>query len=358
MKRIVCLIFIFIVGAAGMLWADNKMQMVTYFPVPYVAYSQVNVSKQLDIGLGTVASSIYLGSARSNSAGLRSLYIGTANLNRGILSLNSGRAVVGNGVVMGSGSGVAQFDFGNNLRIGTLNNGYSIEADKMELEELNLFPERVSTSFPSCASTGAEGAPQISWQKLKLKDKEETFLVCGNVSEVKTCTGNPPTEERVCGCPGSGGIEKATYTCVDGEWVLTGWGECSNPMPEKVSCHWTPMGNYTVQNFTSSRWEAVLLHIYSQAPDFEGLVPSSDPTGGDDYESKFNFQSDAKRLILTIHLSKENDTLWKNSLLSSIENQTNSWADGPDTAPMHYVIYSAASGTIVALDIAVCMYCP
>ena len=27
--------------------AENKIQMVTYFPVPYVAYSQINPTKQL-----------------------------------------------------------------------------------------------------------------------------------------------------------------------------------------------------------------------------------------------------------------------------------------------------------------------
>ena len=29
----------------------NKMTMVTYFPVKYVAYSQVDVTKQMDVGL-------------------------------------------------------------------------------------------------------------------------------------------------------------------------------------------------------------------------------------------------------------------------------------------------------------------
>ena len=39
----------------GTVWcqAENKIQMVTYFPVPYVAYSQINPTKQLDVGLSS-----------------------------------------------------------------------------------------------------------------------------------------------------------------------------------------------------------------------------------------------------------------------------------------------------------------
>ena len=145
----------------------------------------------------------------------------------------------------------------------------------------------------------------------------------------------------------------------DGKWEQTGWGECSNPVGDTVSCSWTPLGGYyTVHDFTSSRWEAVLLHIYSQLPSFENVVPSSDPTGGADYDRNFNVQSSSGTTNLKIYLSRSNDISWKSSLLSSIENQTNSWATGPDNAPVYYVIYSADSGRVVALDLAVCKYCP
>ncbi len=43
--------------------AENKISMVTYFPVPYVAYSKINVGKQLDVGL-TSSCEMNLGCAR------------------------------------------------------------------------------------------------------------------------------------------------------------------------------------------------------------------------------------------------------------------------------------------------------
>ncbi len=43
MKKL--LIGTFLLSAAAGFAASNKMSMVTYFPVPYVAYSQVNVGK-------------------------------------------------------------------------------------------------------------------------------------------------------------------------------------------------------------------------------------------------------------------------------------------------------------------------
>lgn len=76
-------IFMFFLLACP-LWAnaENKIQMVTYFPVPYVAYSKVNVNKQMDVGLTNVFT-MNLGCKESGSAGLKPLQVTTANLNRG-----------------------------------------------------------------------------------------------------------------------------------------------------------------------------------------------------------------------------------------------------------------------------------
>ena len=354
MKKFISLLGVFFLSTAG--YAANKIEMVTYFPVPYVAYSRVQVDKILDIGLTNVCN-MSLGCTESGNAGLRPLHVQDAYLETGSLDLTRALAVRSNNVSLGANAGEANIDFNDSLRIKNLNDGYSLETSQLTVDALKLFPNRIVNNFPSCAATGADGAPQVSWQKLKIKDKEETFLVCGNVSEAEACTGNPPEKERSCGCPG--GVEKAIYDCVDGKWEQTGWGECSNPVGDTVSCSWTPLGGYyTVHDFTSSRWEAVLLHIYSQLPSFENVVPSSDPTGGADYDRNFNVQSSSGTTNLKIYLSRSNDISWKSSLLSSIENQTNSWATGPDNAPVYYVIYSANSGRVVALDLAVCKYCP
>ena len=187
--------------------AENKIKMVTYFPVPYVAYSKINASKQLDVGL-TSACEMNLGCSESGALGIRPLQATTVNLNRGKLDLNTASAVKSTDVMLGSGSGEANIDFIQNLRIGTLNNGYSLEAADMTVDELKLFASHMKSGgekFPSCAATGASGAPQVSWQKVKLKKAEEVYLVCGNPGEVSKCE------------PTHNGQETYTETCPSGQ---------------------------------------------------------------------------------------------------------------------------------------------
>lgn len=184
MKKTFILLGVLLSSVFG--YGENKIQMVTYFPVPYVAYSKVNVNKQMDVGL-TNTCAMNLGCNESGSAGLKPLQATTVNLNRGKLDLNTGAAALSTSVTMGSGAGTVEMNFGQDLRIGTLNNAYSIETDQMTVDVLKLFPSRIKNDFPSCASTGASGAPQVSWQQLKLKDKEETYLVCGSPKEEERC---------------------------------------------------------------------------------------------------------------------------------------------------------------------------
>ena len=79
----------------GTVWcqAENKIQMVTYFPVPYVAYSQINPTKQLDVGLSS-ACEMNLGCQESGEAGLYPLQVTTELLlNKGRLDFNTAAAV-------------------------------------------------------------------------------------------------------------------------------------------------------------------------------------------------------------------------------------------------------------------------
>lgn len=182
MKQFLTIVFCLFFTITG--YAENKIKMVTYFPVPYVAYSQVNVTNQMDIGL-TSACTMKLGCTESGNAGLRPLNVTNTFLKKGKLELNTGAAVTGSTVSIGSGSGSVSMDFGSNLRVGTLNDGYSVEVEnKITVDTLKLFPNRIKTNFPSCSSTGAPGAPTIAWKKLKLKKQEDTFLVCGTPKEI------------------------------------------------------------------------------------------------------------------------------------------------------------------------------
>lgn len=171
--------------------AQNKIQMVTYFPVPYVAYSHINPQNQLDIGL-TSACEMSLGCTESGVLGHRPLQAGTVNLNTGGLDFNGAAAVKSATVTLGSGAGDANIDFKTNLRVNELKNGYTLQADTiMEVDELRLFASHMSSAaaakFPDCQATGAPGAPQVSWQKVQLKDKENVYLVCGTPKDVAKC---------------------------------------------------------------------------------------------------------------------------------------------------------------------------
>ena len=198
MKKLISLLSVFFLSTAG--YAANKIEMVTYFPVPYVAYSRVQVDKILDIGLTNVCN-MSLGCTESGNAGLRPLHVQDAYLETGSLDLTRALAVRSNNVSLGANAGEANIDFNDSLRIKNLNDGYSLETSQLTVDALKLFPNRIVNNFPSCAATGADGAPQVSWQKLKIKDKEETFLVCGTPQQVDCSNADYRKDHKSECCP-------------------------------------------------------------------------------------------------------------------------------------------------------------
>lgn len=254
MKKTFILLGVLLSSVFG--YGENKIQMVTYFPVPYVAYSKVNVNKQMDVGL-TNTCAMNLGCNESGSAGLKPLQATTVNLNRGKLDLNTGAAALSTSVTMGSGAGTVEMNFGQDLRIGTLNNAYSIETDQMNVDVLKLFPSRIKNDFPSCAATGASGAPQVSWQQLQLKGKNETYLVCGTPKQTSfDCSSSPrPSSFQKCNVCGT---QTRSVTCdtSTGQWVTGEWSTCSGGSPsvttQEERCSFTTYYYYDSQSDSSS----------------------------------------------------------------------------------------------------------
>lgn len=195
MKKLLCFVMFFAVSAVFSSAEDikNNIKMVTYFPVPYVAYStvQVDTAGQLDVGL-TQAPAMHLG-----SAGRVPLYATEVNLKTGELKLDSIKYILGGNVLtLGaptSAPSAGKLAFSKNLRINEMEAG-SLVAEKpynsseaipfaMTVNSLSLFGK----DFPAC-----EGEKMV-WQNLQLQEaiQQETYLMCGTPETPSTCS--PPS---------------------------------------------------------------------------------------------------------------------------------------------------------------------
>lgn len=160
-------------------YAENKIQMVTYFPVPYVAYSKINIAEQLDVGLTTAEAQLKVGISPTSSYSLEAdqvvLQNGTLYLRTGAIT---GGYILTPQIQLGTtGSfGAASLDFNKNLRVQGMLNGYTIQADTMNVNKLLLFGNYITNEFPSCTAAGGSGT--VRWKELTLRNTSEVYLVC------------------------------------------------------------------------------------------------------------------------------------------------------------------------------------
>ena len=181
--------------------AKNKISMVTYFPVPYVAYSQVNTTEQMDIGL-TSACSMKLGCSEE-SATLNATQV---NLKGGKLNLDGGLGIKGYSLSLGSGYGGGKISFQNvRIQTGTME---SVNSADIKAANLNLFGK----TFPSCRDANIESGGQMQWASLKLKgaSSNELYLICGALTK-SLCEPSIPHKESY------------TETCWDRSKVTFTW---------------------------------------------------------------------------------------------------------------------------------------
>lgn len=161
--------------------ANKKIQMVTYFPTPYVAYSNVQATTALDIGL-TGTCEMKLGCDKS---GLALRASSAVVVQKGTFDLNAAGRVQSETVTLGKGGGEGTFEFNADLVVTTLKDGQSVEAINMQVDNLYLFPSHTTQDggrFPKCDDI------TMSWQKLS---DNQTYLVCGAVQEPQECTSHP-----------------------------------------------------------------------------------------------------------------------------------------------------------------------
>ena len=184
MKKLLLILSVLFVSSSVLSAADT-MKMVTYFPVPYVAYSQVKVKEQLDIGTATNACRLDLGCA--NSALSLKVKNGI-NLVKGMLAFADKETtpsvtLTTTKTIIGLGAGESSFTF-SNLATKNIIDALSFQVTAFNPDTFYLFPDyHTGNAFPSCSSG-------ISWKRVRLKNVDEVYLVCGDAPSSSSSSGS------------------------------------------------------------------------------------------------------------------------------------------------------------------------
>lgn len=215
MKRKLFLMLVLLVSTRAA-WAagDNRaVSMVTYFPVPYVAYSKVDVTKNMDVGLNGVCQ-MSLGCA-DLPTNKRPLQVNNVNVYRdgtlnllGIKHLKGSNINVGENGVSSNAIADMQFDsltIDQVINIDELNKNQdivpTINFKEVTTNKLTLFGKEVPScreAHPDLNGTNQDGV--IVWKELALDpekpNKKEMYLTCGSD---RTCRPpKPDAEKRAC----------------------------------------------------------------------------------------------------------------------------------------------------------------
>ena len=222
----------------------NTMKMVSYFPVPYVAYDTVSANNAMDIGvLNQCVMDIKKGSSNLGGSACSLYLYGNANgadLNRGLLNVTAGKLdlnstvnnarIVSKKVQIGEnmttqggwldiGMPAGKNDSYDALYLGSIaNTGNSFRVTSKEdgatVNSFHMFNE-ISNDFPGCAGT-------VTWQELELGADVDTnttytdvYLVCngtGDVTPPQECQA-PRGQTYTESCP-NGQTGTITYTWV------------------------------------------------------------------------------------------------------------------------------------------------
>ena len=218
-------LFVLLTFVSIPLLAKNKISMVTYFPVPYVAYSQVNITEQMDIGL-TSTCDMKLGCSDA-SATLNATQV---NLKGGKLNLDGGRGIKGYTLSLGNWSGEGRISF-QNVRIQT-GNMESVNAADIKATNLNLFGK----AFPSCKAANGESEGQMQWASLKLKgaSSSELYLACGGLGDSSNECVVPDNIKEYKSCDnGMTGTKFRVFNIIECKWMDWDTSGCSDG---RVSC--------------------------------------------------------------------------------------------------------------------------
>ncbi len=232
-----------VLGILGILavpaWADNAVEMVTYFPVPYAAYNNVFVSQKFDVGTSKSPFTLELGSAASNpSLKAGDVYlrkIGDPSSSALGFSTDIYTPEATFGTVSLTGPITMRFE---NLRINTLNNNsaYAVEDvsakdwtvhGNMYMAEDSFETTNDAAKLPQCENT-------VRWKQLEIGGKQGYYLVCEDGTNVSPSADLVWIDTSWTREPGPGGMGctqvNFNETCPNDVWgsldnYLFYWGE-------------------------------------------------------------------------------------------------------------------------------------
>ena len=207
MKRTLGMILLLAVAFCSVQAASTpKIEKVTYFPLSYVAYHDIQATN-MDIGTGRVSATGTFGSAgvteplkvqKAGDVGDTTLYPdaifrlnGSSSASTSIKVKAGETAIIGYGTA--SGGSNHQLEFKQDLRLGTTSSFSNLNTTHATVSSMNLFGK----SFPDCTADRDEDGNNMYWVKLKLDatDKCLWYLSCGAVAEDKQCTQDGTSSE-------------------------------------------------------------------------------------------------------------------------------------------------------------------
>ncbi len=180
--------------------AQNRIEMYTYFPVPYVAYNNIFMVGTADepakfqVGF-TNNFALNLGSENKPSLTAHTVTLKSPNTLTFDTDVYTGTATFGTANTEGDAPyDAAELTFNNNLRVRqlteTVNNGPD-EAHNKVVEKItandkvtvkgrvamntSAFTSADAAKLPDCS----DGDKKVRWSKLKFNDQEHYFLTCG-----------------------------------------------------------------------------------------------------------------------------------------------------------------------------------
>jgi len=196
MTRKTLLLLMSLLCGLPLMAAQDTIDMVSYFPIPYASYGNMYLNNRLDMGTSTKCL-LTVGTDTTESCPLAT---DTVNLNGG-LAIGKVNEVSIKNIVLGRLDGNSYpirdniiLSFGGNLRIQNISNPVeSLHVGKLYINEndrFQLFPQITSETnqipFKNSSAIIRECEAGAHWQQLKgTDDKFRTYLVCGYAKTAK-----------------------------------------------------------------------------------------------------------------------------------------------------------------------------